>query len=293
MGGSPFLSAALAAAGRGWSVFPLVPAGKTPAIREWEKRATTDRRQICRWWVGEAGRNVGVAAGKSGLVVVDLDSGDGACPPERFAGARDGRDVLAMVAAEVGAELPTDTYAVQTPGGCHLYFRVPAGLRLRNTTGRLGWRIDTRAHGGYVVAAGSQRSEGKYRVIHRGPVAELPGWLAEALAPVPIPGPGRPMWLSRRRGAAYVRAIVNSEAREVAAAQTGTRHDVLLKAARTLGRLVGGDELGEDDAWRALLDAAAGHIGVEGCTVGEVRRAIGDGIAYGKRLPRRITSRPA
>lgn len=290
---SPFLGAALAAAGRGWSVFPLVPAGKTPAIREWEQRATTDRRQICRWWASDARRNVAVAAGKSGLVVIDLDNGGGACPPERFAGAMDGRDVLAMLAAEVCAELPTDTYAVETPNGCHLYFRAPAGLKLRNTTGKVGWRIDTRAHGGYVVAAGSQRSEGKYRLIHNRPVAELPDWLAEALAPAPTPEPGPPMRLSRRRASAYVRAIVDNEAHDVAAAQTGTRHDTLLKAARTLGRLVGGDELGEDDAWHALLDAAARHIGVDDCTTKEVMDTIDDGIAYGKRLPRRITSRPA
>lgn len=70
---SPFLDAALAAAGRGWNVFPLAPAGKIPAIREWEQRATTGRCQIYRWWAKDARRNVGVAAGKSGLVVVDLD----------------------------------------------------------------------------------------------------------------------------------------------------------------------------------------------------------------------------
>jgi hypothetical protein len=39
------------------------------------------------------------------------------------------------------------------------------------------------------------------------------------------------MRLFRRRATAYVRAIVDSEAHQVAAAQTGTRHDTLLKAA--------------------------------------------------------------
>jgi hypothetical protein len=51
-----------------------------------------------------------VAAGKSGLLVVDLDQGRGDAAPERFADARNGWDVLAMLAAEAGAEPPADTY---------------------------------------------------------------------------------------------------------------------------------------------------------------------------------------
>lgn len=65
-----------------------------------------------------------------------------------------------MLAAEAGAELPADTHIVTTPGGCHLYFRAPAGLALRNTAGTLG--------------AGLRRDEGYYQVTHRGPIAELP-----------------------------------------------------------------------------------------------------------------------
>lgn len=287
-----FVHAALAAATRGWSVFPLVAADKTPAISGWEQRATTDRRQLGLWWASDARRNVGVATGKSGLVVVDLDSGGGGCPPARFAGAEHGRDVLAMLAAEADAELPTDTYTVQTPGGYHLYFRAPTGLRLRNTTGRLGWHIDTRAHGGYVVAAGSCRPEGGYRLMRAGPVAWLPAWLREALAPAPPAEPGPPMRLPRRRAGAYLRAILDGEARRIGSARVGTRHDALLTAARTLGRLVGGGELAEDDARHTLLTASGRHIGVEGCTAAEVARTVEDGITYGKRLPRHITDGP-
>ena len=52
---------------------------------------------------------------------------------------------------------PADTCTVATPsGGLHLYYRAPAeDERLRNTAGTLGWKVDTRAHGGYVVAPGS------------------------------------------------------------------------------------------------------------------------------------------
>lgn len=290
MSRDPFLVAALTAAGRGWFVFPLVPNGKTPVLREWERRATTDRRQIYRWWAAGAANNIGVATGKSGLVVIDLDDGRGQTPSARFTGARNGRDALAMLAVVAGAEIPADTYEVTTPGGgSHLYFRAPIGLTLHNTAGSLAWKIDSRAHGGYCVAAGSVREQGVYRVVRDGDVAELPCWLARTLTPVPQRESVVAMELSSWRASAYVRAIVESEAHAVATARTGTRHHTLLKAARTLGQLVGGGELVEYDARAALLTAAGGHIGVDCCTAVEVHRTIADGLAYGRRLPRRIT----
>ncbi|MBW4717810.1 bifunctional DNA primase/polymerase [Saccharothrix obliqua] len=282
------VDAALAAAARGWHVFPLVPGGKTPVIRAWEERATTDPRLIRRWWADRR-RNVGIAVGRSGLLVVDLDDGRGEHPPERFAGARHGADVLALLAAEAGAPVPLDTHTVATPRGRHLYFRAPAGVELRNTAGRVGWRVDSRGRGGYVVGAGSRRPEGDYRVVHRAPVADLPAWLAAALAPPPVE-PAPPMRLSRRRATAYLRAIVEGEAHAVASARTGSRHDALFRAAWTLGRLVGAGELAEGEAWHVLLDASARHVGVDGCTAREVERTIRDGIAYGRRRPRWISA---
>lgn len=195
-----------------------------------------------------------------------------------------------MLAAEAGVEVPGDTFTVATPGGRHLYFRAPLGLKLRNTAGFLGWRVDTRGHGGYVVGAGSVRAEGRYVIVDDVPPAELPDWLAQALVRrSPPPGPGPVLDLPRYRASAYLRAIVDREARIVVTARTGNRHHTLLRAARTLGRLVGGGELDEDDARAALLVAAAGHIGVDGCTVGEVHRTVADGIRYGRQMPRRIT----
>jgi hypothetical protein len=63
----------------------------------------------------------------------------------------------------------------------------------------------------------------------------------------------------------------------------------VLKAARVLGELVAGGELAEEQAWSALLEAASGHVGVDGCTVAEVEQTIKDGLLYGQRRPRRVT----
>jgi hypothetical protein len=223
------------------------------------------------------------------LLVIDLDEGRGQQPPQRFAGARNGREVFVMLATELGVEVPRDTYEVRTPsGGSHLYFGAPAGLELRNSSGSLAWKVDSRGHGGYCVAAGSARELGKYRVAWSGGVAELPGWLARALTPTPRAEP-TVVELPGGRAGAYVRAIVEGEAHAVAAARTGTRHCGLLKAARVLGQLVAGGELAEAHAWAALLDAASGHVGVDGCTAAEVQQTIKDGLIYGQRSPRRIT----
>jgi hypothetical protein len=193
-----------------------------------------------------------------------------------------------MLAEQAGQPAPLDTYTVTTPtGGAHLYFTAPAELTMRNTASALGWRIDTRANGGFVVVAGSVREQGYYTVTNPAAITELPAWLAAALTPPPAPEvTAEPLGLPRRRASTYVRAIVDSEAYAVATAGTGTRHHTRLKAARTLGRLVGGDELDEQSAYDALRDAAHHHIGNE-CTEYEVDQDIRNGLAYGRQLPRR------
>lgn len=289
---TPLLAAALRAATTGWSVFPVRPRGKTPAVADWENTATTDPDRIAAWW-RTAGWNIGLSTGRAGLLVVDLDCGDVDPPPLEWVGACDGADVLARLAAAAGQPAPTATYTVLTPsGGRHLYFRQPHGAQLRNTQGSLGWRIDTRGHGGFVLAAGSRLPGGGYRELRR-PVAELPDWLAAALVPRPVAIElatrrrcvDEPM-VSGWRARAYLRAVVEGERRSVAAAPVGQRHRTLLRAARRLGHWVGGGALTDHDARTALTNAAHGYLGIAGYTAAQVDRDITDGLAYGARRPR-------
>src|ERR1022692_3977538 len=70
-------AAAIAAARRGWAVFPCRPGDKRPAIDRWEERASADPTHIETAWRDRYPRaNVGIAAGPSGLVVVDLDTSE-------------------------------------------------------------------------------------------------------------------------------------------------------------------------------------------------------------------------
>ena len=64
-------------------------------------------------------KNIGIATDPSGVVVIDLDDSHGATAPEPFAGARNGQEVLTRLAAQAGAEVPTDTITVLTPSVIH------------------------------------------------------------------------------------------------------------------------------------------------------------------------------
>jgi hypothetical protein len=177
-------------ADHGLAVFPLAPGRKVPAVEDWENAATTDHLTIARTW-REAPYNIGVAAGPSGVLVVDLDQPKNATdlPPElwRSRGATRGADVLALVAHDHAADLPP-TYTVTTPsGGQHLYFRQPTA-QLGNSAGRIGWKIDTRGHGGYVVGTGSITDTGRYlRAVAMSP-EPLPSWIIDALDTTPPAG---------------------------------------------------------------------------------------------------------
>ncbi|MCH7230203.1 bifunctional DNA primase/polymerase [Glycomyces sp. L485] len=292
------LTAALAAARRGWPIFPLAVGGKRPAIKRWEERATTDPERIERCW--SAGEwNIGLACGPAGLVVVDLDRPKGG--QERYnpdgsiyTGAV-GYDALAAEAG--GASGFGETFTVATPsGGWHLYFTRPAGIELRNTASGLAYLVDTRAVGGYVVAPGSRTDAGTYTAVHTGEVAPLPDWLAQRLKPVErpqhravaaaAPGSARLRRAERRsaRLERYLAAAIDRETAAVAAAHEGGRNHRLYCAAVALGQLVAGGYLTEPDAAGPLTEAAA----ASGLSVNEIARTIASGLTAGAKTPRTL-----
>nr|WP_328853386.1 bifunctional DNA primase/polymerase [Micromonospora globbae] len=279
---SDLLAAALAHAERGWHIFPLRPDDKRPAVRDWQARATTDPARVRRCWsAGPYG--IGVACGPSALVVVDLDT-----PKSPAEGGRDGLAVLADLAANHGARI-APTYTVTTGrGGTHLYYRHPAtGPALRNTAGTLGPMVDTRAHGGYVVAAGSTVAGRPYTVDLDTDPAPLPAWLAALLTPAPLP-PQRPVVvdLGTGRRAAYLDAAIRRQVAEVTGAAPGGRNHALYRSAVALGQLVAGGALAEDDATAVLTDAA--HTA--GLRPVETARTIASGLRAGARRPRTVAA---
>ncbi|OJF15527.1 bifunctional DNA primase/polymerase [Couchioplanes caeruleus] len=317
----PLRAAALGHAARGWHVLPLRPdnrpsdrdhpkkpafpdhgadrcSGTDPRCRAghtgWEPRATCDPARIRRAWQHTA-FNIGIACGPSGLVVIDLDvRKPGQQPPPKWAdmNPRHGADVFGLLCAQHtddGAPDVWDTYTVGTAsGGTHLYYLHPDGLPLRNTQGErggLGWLIDTRAHGGYVVAAGSTAAERPYRVLHDRPPVVLPAWIADLLRRAAPAGPRKVQGdFSAYRRSAYVRGAINRTLDHLAAAPVGERNTALLGGAVSLGQLAAGGALHEAEVIEALTPTALAI----GLSERETARTIRSGLRYGACNPRKV-----
>ncbi|GAA3068461.1 bifunctional DNA primase/polymerase [Pseudonocardia yunnanensis] len=314
---SDLLDVALATAARGWPVIPLVPGGKRPALhgidhcastgvcagghQGWEQRATCDPQRIRRAW-STGPFNVGIACGPAGLVVIDLDTIDPDdpedVPPAKWMqlGITSGADVLAVLAERAGQPMPA-TRTVDTPsGGRHLYFLAPDGPAapaLRNTSGArgngLGWKIDTRAHGGQVVAAGSRTPDGVYRLVDAREPVPLPGWLLQRLRPAPPPPiPAGPVHTGHGRRARYLAAAITAETARVHNAAAGQRNACLYVASVALGQLVAGGTLPEADARAALISAAGRHLALRAYSPRQAEQTITSGLRAGARRPRRV-----
>jgi Bifunctional DNA primase/polymerase, N-terminal len=291
------LRAALDAAQRGWHVFPLRPDDKRPAVRDWESRATLDADRIRRCWTAGARYNVAVACGPSRLVVVDLDQPkpETAPPPAPFnvPGVNDGADAFALICEQAGQSYPWHTHTLTTGrGGTHLYFRHPDhSPQLRNTEGTggngLGWLIDTRAHGGYVVAAGSVVNGRPYTTTCDLEPAELPGWLAKRLTPAPLP-PQRPVTvdLGAGRAGAYLSVAIDRQLAQVTDAAAGARNRALYLSAVALGQLAAGGALTTTDV-TGLLAQAAHRAGLRPA---ETARTIASGLRAGAARPRSVAA---
>jgi hypothetical protein len=286
------LASALTLAEHGMHVFPLKPNTKVPALHQgWEERATVDPDKIRRCW-SQGPYNVGVACGPSRLLVVDCDTPKPKTPPvpEPFdlPGVHEGADVLAVLAERYAEPFPWRTYTVTTGrGGLHLYFRQPAGEPLRNTAGKLGWLIDTRGAGGYVVGPGSVVDGKLYRGSGEVSPDPLPGWIARLLAApkqrpqaAPTRPPNRPAGGPRQPGA-YAAKVLREELATILAAKPGTRNDTLNRVAFNLGRHAARGTVPEDLAQDTLdyaVDQLGGDVAKSEATA---RRSFEDGMQKG------------
>lgn len=197
-----------------------------------------------------------------------------------------GEDVLAELAQ--GRQLP-DTYTVSTPsGGRHRYYQAPDRVQLTNTAGRLGWLVDTRGRGGYVVAPPTQLVDSRrYATTAALPLAALPDWLTAALSrtgagsAAPFPEPA-----ARIVPTGYAGAAVRSEVAAVRAAPVGRRNHALFCASVALGQLVAGGLLDDASTRHQLHQACADHVAAGAFTIAEAAATIASGLHRGSLTPR-------
>jgi hypothetical protein len=216
------LRAALALARRGIPVFPLRPGTKEPLYgSRGFYDATTDEEQIRRWWTAMPDANIGVPTGKrTGFWTLDVD--------------RDGWGFGSLDAlAEEHSELSKTTTVLTGGGGLQFHFRLPPGLEIRNSAGKLGMGLDVRGEGGYVVVPPS-RTTGEYQWLEKVPPADAPEWLVEAARKRTQEPVREPRKVARSAGAA-------SSARETESVDIsgppityGRRNDTLTRIAGKL-----------------------------------------------------------
>ncbi len=274
----PLLRAALAYARLGLAVFPCQPQGKTPLTEHGVKDATRDAAIIRAWWTRWPDANIGLAMGGE-FSAIDIDVKNGT----------NGFTTLAALEAEHG-KLPATPRQHTPSGGLHLLFRLPEGVAIPNSAGKLGPGLDTRGNGGYIIAAPSLGADGK--AYQWDPAAKLggieiatvPQWPIDALTKPKRQKPHRNGAASDPPHEAYIRAAVQSELGKLAMARQGERNHALNAAAFNLGQLVGAKVL--DESWlRAELERIGLQIGLD---VVEVGPTIESGVAAGMKSPREI-----
>ena len=145
-------------AARGFFLFPCD--GKTPLVK-WRRDSTTDPATVHNWMLRFPNCNWGVDCGKSGLAVLDVDSGKVAEAEANLRGLE-----------QICGELPRTFKARTISGGYHLYYHG----QIKTTAGVIDKGLDTRGAGGYVVAPCSKG----YSVVEDLQVVNVPEWLIDS-----------------------------------------------------------------------------------------------------------------
>jgi hypothetical protein len=295
------------------------------------RAATLDPAAVAAWWTRWPAANVGISTGPSQRLIVDLDAKSGhptrgeLLPAHLKLGrpaVTSGVDLWRYAAAELAGEQPTPTRTVRTPtGGYHLVYAVPAGVRYTSSAGRvhqdghvtgLGWSIDVRSDGGYVVAPGSTTRDGTYTVVRDVPILQVPAWLDGWLtstghrvgtqstclySPAGPPTAGDlakvaafgeflrvRSAVTASRAERYALAALDGECARLAAMPPtpGGRKDQLNRSAYKMGGYVTAGAISEQTVTDALTAAA------EACQCPRIEHNIQSGLAAGMRRPRSL-----
>jgi hypothetical protein len=158
----------------GFSIIPLAPNSKRPALESWsefqQRRPTLD--EVAQWWQNGSNYGIAVVCGKvSDIVVLDIDD------EEKFG----------VALKTIGEKLP-DTPIARTRKGWHLYFRYPANRIVRRHDRLDDWGAELRGDGCYVVAPPTvidgkryhwAKRNGRLMALGEVPIAECPDWLLD------------------------------------------------------------------------------------------------------------------
>jgi Bifunctional DNA primase/polymerase, N-terminal/Primase C terminal 2 (PriCT-2) len=177
------LAVALALAKAGLPIFPAAVKfnegkkkwDKAPYVKGWQDEATTDELKLREWWRAFPQAVPGIELGRAGLVAIDTDR-------------HGGEDGVAALSELVEQHVPLPDHPVATTAGDgeHHYFKQWNGETFGNSEGLLhGKGINVRGRGGWAVAPGSMRRDGKRwspaglsKAYLDSTIPVLPDWIA-------------------------------------------------------------------------------------------------------------------
>jgi hypothetical protein len=199
-------------------------------------QATTDRETIIKWWTKHPNAMIGIPTGpRSGYIVIDVDN-----DPDN---GIDGLFELKKLEDQYGA-LPITGKVITPRGGEHYYFKVPQGVVIKNSASSIAPGIDVRGEGGYIIAPGSKRVDGRrYICVNTlDNCAQLPLHLINLATKRGGLGSKAHNPSSTIQKAANSNVSLSDEIAKVASTTIGGRNDALYRCAFKLGK-AGFDEI--------------------------------------------------
>ncbi|MCW8916745.1 MAG: bifunctional DNA primase/polymerase [Magnetovibrio sp.] len=142
---SKLKEAALSYAKHRWPIFPCKK-DKTPYIKNWQTKATTNQKRIKEWWGKWPDANIGFVPAEQNMLVLDCDPGHEFDELEENIG-----------------EVPETKLVQYTPrGGRHEFFQLGEGEIVPPSASKLAPYVDVRSSNSYVLLSPSETNDGKY-----------------------------------------------------------------------------------------------------------------------------------
>jgi hypothetical protein len=233
---------------------------KQPITKGWQV-VRADQGRVRASWRQYPKAVPGIALGRAGLVVVDVDRH----------GGPDGVATFDKLVAEHGG-LPPGPVVRTASGGFHYYFRQPTGKPLGNHEGALtGCGINVRGHTGWVVGPGAVCPDGSewrtadgaaslVEAYRNGTIPVIPRWIVDMIhgpkpkkapkekpekseaetTPGAAPSSGKPSRSNMdRRGKAWAETVLKNGVAELAAKPPHSgRNELANSTAFQLGTMV-------------------------------------------------------
>ncbi len=312
---SEHLEKCLQYAALGWKIFPChgitdeskctsgtpfnksTSPGKRPATSNGQNDCTSDPETIRRWWHTQPNYNIGVNCKASGFFVIDVDP--------RHGGHKSFEKLLELLGDILPATVEALTGEYEVEGvklrGRHIYFRCDESETLIGDLKKFKLPGVDIKFNGYVIVPPSRHISGVEYEWVAGcepwsmPIADAPEFLLNLLRKatgVEKSSGSTPLTefesISHASGSRTAYDELMEHCEKVRNLKDGERNDGLNSAAFSMGRLIGGGEIGLDEVLRELTAAALEVFTEDGAEseIATILRISGGALEAGMAEPR-------